>query len=205
MHRLEAVLRGENLMTTVTIPMTTNRAASLTRDMALILVGGCFLSLFAKIQIPLPFTPIPLVLQDVLAISFGILFGARRGACMVLAFLLGGALGFPAFAGGKGGLLTLMGPTAGYLIGYLLAAFTSGWVVERFQRKTAATAFIGFVAGSAVMFACGLTYLSTFVGFSKAIVLGFLPFIPGNLIKTILAVHLLKYLRVFGSVYNKSF
>lgn len=179
-------------MSILAIPHSLSRPTSLSKEIGLVFFASCFIALFAKVQIVLPFTPVPIVLQDLLCVACGVLFGSRRGAAIALAFLAQGAIGLPVFAGGAGGLAIFTGLTGGYLIGYVLAAFTAGWVIERFGRRTPATAFIGIVVGNALLFLCGVSYLSMFVGFSKAIVLGFLPFIPGNLIKTILIVQLLK-------------
>lgn len=107
-------------MSQLVISATQNRSKS--RDFVLILGSSLLMGLFAKIQIPLSFTPVPIALQDTIAIFLGILLGPRRGTLAVLAFLAQGALGFPVFAGGVGGIMKFIGPTGGYLIGYPLAA-----------------------------------------------------------------------------------
>ena len=158
------------------------------RPLFLILVGSLLLTVSAKVQVP--FYPVPMTLQTLVVLLIGVAFGWRMGSATVLAYLAQGALGFPVFAGTpeKGlGLLYMAGPTGGYLLGFALAAATTGWLAERgLDRSALGTAF-AMVAGNVVIYVCGLVWLSSFVGMEKAVAFGMLPFLFGDLMKIALA------------------
>lgn len=158
------------------------------RPLFLILVGSLLLTVSAKVQVP--FYPVPMTLQTLVVLLIGVAFGWRMGSATVLAYLAQGALGFPVFAGTpeKGlGLLYMAGPTGGYLLGFALAAATTGWLAERgLDRSAIGTAF-AMVAGNVVIYVCGLVWLSSFVGMEKAVAFGMVPFLFGDLMKIALA------------------
>ena len=158
------------------------------RPLFLILVGSLLLTASAKVQVP--FYPVPMTLQTLVVLLIGVVFGWRMGSVTVLAYLAQGALGFPVFAGTpeKGlGLLYMAGPTGGYLLGFALAAATTGWLAERgLDRSATGTAF-AMAAGNVVIYVCGLVWLSSFVGMEKAVALGMVPFLFGDLMKIALA------------------
>lgn len=154
----------------------------------LLVVGGSlFLALSAQIAIPLPFTPVPVSAQSLAVLMIGVLLGARKGAASVLLYLTEGAMGLPFFAKGAAGLAILRGTTAGYLIGFVFAAFVVGWLAERGWDRDIKSSLAAMMVGNAVIFAFGLTWLGTLVGFEKALTFGFFPFLPGMLIKLFLA------------------
>ena len=161
---------------------------SLFRTFFLILAGSLLLTLSAKIQVP--FYPVPMTLQTLVVLLIGASFGWRMGFATVLAYLAQGATGLPVFAGTpeKGlGLLYMAGPTGGYLVGFALAAGLTGWLAERgFDRSVIGTA-IAMIAGNLVIYVFGLAWLANFVGFEKAVTLGVIPFLFGDLVKIMLA------------------
>lgn len=158
------------------------------RALFLILVGSLLLTASAKVQVP--FYPVPMTLQTLVVLLIGVAFGWRMGSATVLAYLAQGALGFPVFAGTpeKGlGLLYMAGPTGGYLLGFALAAATTGWLAERgLDRSAIGTAF-AMATGNVVIYVCGLVWLSSFVGMEKAVDFGMVPFLFGDLMKIALA------------------
>ena len=158
------------------------------RPLFMILVGSLLLTVSAKVQVP--FYPVPMTLQTLVVLLIGVAFGWRMGSATVLAYLAQGALGFPVFAGTpeKGlGLLYMAGPTGGYLLGFALAAATTGWLAERgLDRSAIGTAF-AMAAGNVVIYVCGLVWLSSFVGMEKAVDFGLVPFLFGDLMKIALA------------------
>jgi len=168
------------------------RDMSLARDALLVIGGGILISLFARIAIPLPFTPVPIAMQMNVCIFLGMLLGARRGAAAVLVFLAQGAFGLPVFANGKAGLAVLLGPTGGYLIGYVVAAFLAGYIWERCKAKSERQAFLAMAIGNLAVYVLGVAHLSQITGFSKALLLGVAPFVIGDLFKLFLGVRLLK-------------
>jgi biotin transport system substrate-specific component len=157
-----------------------------TRDVLLCLLGSLLLAFSSQLSIPLWFTPIPLVVQNTLALSMGLLLGKKRGAAAVFAFLMQGALGLPVFAGGAAGFAVLMGPRAGYLVGYLVGAYLVGYLMEKTKSS-----LLAMIAGGLAIYACGASWLALFVGVDKAFMLGVAPFVLGDALKTAACVSLL--------------
>jgi biotin transport system substrate-specific component len=117
--------------------------------------------------------------------------GARRGAAATFAFLVQGSLGLPVFSNGGSGVLHILGPTGGYLIGYLVAAYVVGAIAER--RNTMASAVFALVAGNLIIYLFGASYLSAFVGIDRAFALGIVPFLIGDMLKTAVCVKILHW------------
>lgn len=162
---------------------TQSKAVVFACDLMKILGCSIVIGLFAKISIPLPFTPVPLATQPHVILLLALVLGSKRAALATAAFVLEGAMGLPVFAGGKSGLLALAGPTGGYILGYIAAAYIAGFVFEKAREKTIKTAFLSMAAGNLAIYAFGVGYLSTFVGFKSAIALGMLPFLLGDALK----------------------
>ncbi len=156
-------------------------------DWALVLAASLFIGLMAQVSVPLPFTPVPITGQTFAVLLVGAALGARRGSLAVLTYLVEGLAGMPVFAGGTGGLAHLLGPTGGYLLGFVAAAWAVGRLAERGLDRRLRSAWLAFLAGEIVLYACGLPWLAVFVGPSKALSLGLFPFLPGDLVKVILA------------------
>lgn len=158
----------------------------LLRAAVLALLGSALLTLSAKIQVP--FYPVPMTMQTLVVLLIGMAFGARLGVAAVALYLAEGAVGLPVFAGTpeKGiGLAYMLGPTGGYLLGFVLAAAVAGWMVER--RRNAEGLALAVLAGSVAIYAPGVLWLATFVGFGRALELGLVPFLWGDLLKAGLA------------------
>jgi biotin transport system substrate-specific component len=164
---------------------------SMLATIALVLLGSAVTALLARIAIPLPFTPVPITGQTLGVLLVGAALGSKRGAASMLAYLAEGSVGLPVFAGGAAGPAVLVGPTGGYLFGFVLAAWLVGRLSERSLDRRASTALPAFAAGHLAIFACGVSWLAVFVGWRSALVGGLLPFIPGAAIKTALAALLL--------------
>lgn len=160
------------------------------RNLALVVAGSLALVLSAKAQIP--FYPVPMTLQPLVVLVLGMMLGSRLGALAVLCYLGQGMLGLPVFAGTpeKGlGLAYMAGPTGGYLVGFVAAAYVTGWFAERgFDRSRLGTA-VALGAGLGVIYLCGLAWLGGFVGYSSTLLqLGLMPFVLGDLVKIALAM-----------------
>lgn len=140
-------------------------------------------ALGAFVRIPLPFTPVPVTLQTFFVLLAGAFLGSGLGSLSQASYILLGVLGVPLFTGPGSGLLYLSGPTAGYLIGFVLAAFLLGRLVR--YCRSAKTIFLSFLAADLVLLGCGIIWLKFILGYSllKLFWIGFLPFIPGNLLK----------------------
>ncbi len=168
-------------------PAIARSRAGLLYDAMLVVAGSVFISLLARVAIPLPFSPVPITGQTFAVLLVGALLGSRRGGLVVLLYLLEGVAGLPFFAGGAGGPARLAGPTGGYLIGFVVAAFAVGLLAERgWDRRVWSTA-AAMLVGNTIIYAFGLLWLERFVGAGKVLSLGLLPFIPGDLLKLGLA------------------
>ncbi len=168
------------------------RTNRLVRDIPLIIGGSLLVAAFAQIRIVLPFTPVPITGQTLAVLLVGAALGKNRAGISMLLYLGMGLAGMPVFAGGAQGLAYLTGATGGYLIGFVAAAYVVGWLAEQGLDRDIRTAFLPFLIGEMVIYAFGLIWLTVYIGdMSKALVLGFHPFLVGDAIKVALAVLLL--------------
>ena len=145
-------------------------------------------SLGAFVRIPLPFTPVPITLQTLFVLLAGILLGGNLGSISQLIYLLLGVSGVPIFTGAVSGLSYIFGPTGGYLWGFVLANL----FLARFVRyaKTNLLAIFGLVCmADFLILASGVAWLKLISGYSlgKLLFIGFIPFIPGDLLKALIA------------------
>ena len=159
------------------------------RDFLLVLLSSFLICLSGQIAFPLWFTPVPIATQNSVVLLMGALLGPRRGAAAVFVFLLQGALGLPVFSNGGFGFAHFFTPTGGYLIGYLVAAFVVGLIVER--RRTTGSLLGALLLGNLIIYLFGASYLATFVGMNKAFSLGVAPFLIGDFLKTLVSVKIL--------------
>lgn len=142
----------------------------------------------ALISIPLPFSPVPLTLQIFFTLLAGLVLGSKWGAVSQIVYLLLGGIGLPVFAGGVAGFQALVGPTAGYLWGFVLAAYVVGLFAER--TDVLGMDVCAVAVGLLVIYLFGTLLLARIAGLSliKAMSLGVVPFIPGDLVKAAVAV-----------------
>ncbi len=166
------------------------RTAARVYDALLILGGALAVSLSAYLVVRLPFSPVPITAQTLTVLLTGALLGRRRGALALATYLAEGAMGLPVFAGGMSGLPYLLGPTGGYLFGFVAAAYVTGALAERGWDRHPLTTLAALLAGNLVLYLPGLLWLSRFVG-ERALALGLWPFVPGDLLKMALAMALL--------------
>lgn len=151
---------------------------------SMLIIAGVFLLAFAS-QLSIPLEPVPLTFQSATVILIGMAYGARNGAYVVAAYLITGACGIPVFANYSFGIAPFFGPTGGYLIGFLPAAFLSGYLAEKGWARSMISSFAAACLGVSVIFLFGVTLLSLFVGFPQAITLGVMPFIVSEPVKLI--------------------
>ena len=165
---------------------------SIARDVVLVVAGILAIAASAQVRIPVPFSLVPITGQTFAVMLIAALYGPRRGVTTIVAYITSGAMGLPFFAGGGAGLAYLAGPTTGYLAGWIGAAWLIGSLMERGWSDRAWRTALAMWLGSLVIFACGVLWLSRFVGFETAFMTGFLPFIPGDLVKIALAMGVLR-------------
>jgi biotin transport system substrate-specific component len=163
------------------------------RFAALTLLGSLALAASAKLQVP--FYPVPMTMQSLVVLLLGMAFGWRLGAATVLLYLVEGTVGLPVFAGTpeKGiGIAYMMGPTGGYLIGFVAAAALTGWLAERGWDRSLWRSAVALSLGHAVLFLTGLAWLAVYVGWPRAVAFGLMPFLAGTVVKTALGVALVR-------------
>jgi biotin transport system substrate-specific component len=156
-------------------------AGALARETALVLGGAAVLALAAKVQVP--FWPVPMTLHTLAVMGFAVALGPRRAVAIFLAYLAAGAAGLPVFSGSpeRGiGIAYMVGPTGGYLAGYLVAS----WLVGALAAGRGVFGALGaMLAGLAVVYAFGLAWLALYVPSAKLLAAGLVPFLLGDLVK----------------------
>ncbi|NGX58917.1 MAG: Biotin transporter BioY [Chlamydiae bacterium] len=167
------------------------------RDLFIVLGVSMILALAAWVSIRLPFTPIPICFTAQLVLFFAVFLG-KRGAYATALYVAQGAMGLPVFSNGGCGLTYMMGPTGGYIIGFLIATYAVGTLVEKLEEKTPAKIFALLLFGNALIYIFGLPQLALLVGGENALKFGFYPFIAGDLLKLIIIHRSLKALKFFG-------
>ena len=159
------------------------------RNATLLVFGFCLLTLSAKIQVP--FWPVPMTMQTFVVLVIGMAYGWRLGGATVLAYLIAGASGLPVFAGTpeRGiGLLYMMGPTGGFLLGFLVAATVVGFLAERGWDRSFLGTGVAMIIGHAIITFLGVVWLANAFGVPKAIEVGFMPFLAASALKTVLGI-----------------
>ncbi len=155
----------------------------------LVVIGSLLLAASAQFKIPL--YPVPVTGQTLVVLLIGMTYGARLGGVTVAAYLFQGAVGLPVFAGGAFGIATLFGVTGGYLFGFLAAAVAMGKLAERGMGRTVTSTVIAMLIGNLVIYLMGATWLGSFIGFEKAVAVGVVPFLYGDVAKLIVAAGLM--------------
>jgi biotin transporter BioY len=160
-------------------------------DVALVFGFACVTAICAQISFWIG--PVPISGQTFAVLLAGALLGSRRGALSQLSYLAIGATGVPFWfaLGGAPGVARLVGPTGGYLFGFVAVAFVVGWLAERGWDRRVWTAVPAMLAGSVVLYVFGLSWLAHFVPQSNLLQVGLYPFIIGDLLKIVLAAVLL--------------
>ena len=181
-----------------------NRTSVLLRGAVLAFAGSLFVALCAQITVPL--WPVPVTGQTFAVLSVGLVCGARIGAVALLLYLIEGAIGLPVFAGGKAGWAAVIGPSGGYIWGFVLAAALVGYLAERGWDRNFFQTALAMLLGNLVLYVPGLAWLAQFYAgpgqeyieatgavsaWGASINAGLLPFLLGDLLKLILAAALI--------------
>lgn len=155
----------------------------------LVISGSLLVALAARISLPLPFTPVPLTLQNFAVLLVGLLLGRRAGFAALVLYLTEGAAGLPVFSPmGLGGIAQLLGPTGGYLMAYPVVAYLAGWIAER-DRSSFARSALAATLAEIFLFIAGVSWLMIFfhVPLVRAAQFGLYPFFFAEVMKVLLA------------------
>jgi len=155
---------------------------------AIVVTASLFVALCARVTVPLPFTPVPLTLQNFGVLVVGMTLGSRRGFAALVLYLVEGAAGMPVFnPAGPGGLLQLFGATGGFLLAYPFVAGLAGWIMERGKASFARAVAAGVLA-EVVLFAGGISWLAVLThSFAQAVRFGLYWVVFADIIKVMLA------------------
>ena len=170
------------------VPQLTSSAAY---QFLAVIVGIALLTASAHIKIP--FYPVPLTMQTLVVLGIGMIYGAGLGGATLLGYLVAGFIGLPVFAGGAG-MAYMMGPTGGYLAGFFAAAVVLGALAERGWTRNWATAAAAMLMGNVIIYLLGVGWLTSLIGWDKAVQFGLLPFLYGDALKLIIAALGVPYL-----------
>ena len=171
-------------------PHRADGSSGLLRGVILVALGTALLTLSAKVNLPLPY--VPMTLQTLVVLVIGAAYGWRLGSTTLMTYLAVGASGVPVFAGPVGGLAPFAGPTAGYLFGFVAAAFVTGWLSERGWDRSVLPLFVAMAFGHILILAAGFGWLAfgMKLGAEKAWLVGIVPFLAGSLVKNALGAAL---------------
>jgi biotin transport system substrate-specific component len=160
---------------------------SLAVDAALVVAGAAMTAGLAQVAIPL--WPVPITGQTLAVLLVGASLGAVRGALSMVLYALVGLAGAPVYSDHTAGAAVLLGPTGGYLVGFVLAAGFTGWLAQRQWERRFLAGMLAFVAGSGVVFLVGLPWLKASLDLSwqQTIASGLTPFLVGGVIKAVVA------------------
>ncbi len=167
-------------------------------DLTVVMGGSLLVALSAQVAFPLPFSPVPVTAQTLAVLLVGALLGGVRGGVSLLLYLAQGVAGLPVFAAGGAGAAYFLGPTGGYLLGFVAGATLTGLLAERGWDRRIGTTLMAMLLGTAVIYATGLAWLAVFVrmdpfgtGVENVLAVGLYPFLPGAAIKIVAAALLL--------------
>jgi biotin transport system substrate-specific component len=165
---------------------------SLAVDAGLVLAGAALTAGLAQVAIPL--WPVPITGQTLAVLLVGASLGATLGAISMVVYALAGLVGLPVYSDHTAGAAVLLGPTGGYIIGFVLAAAFTGWLAERRWERRFLAGMLAFVAGSVVVFLVGLPWLKVSLGltWSQTLAGGLYPFVIGGVIKAVVAALVLR-------------
>jgi len=161
--------------------------ATMPVKLGLVLVGSLFVALGAHAEVPM--VPVPMSLQTLAISVIGLTYGARLAAVTLLAYLAQGAMGMPVFAGGGAGLVYMMGPTGGYLVGFVAMAWLTGWMVEHGFGRGFLRLFVAAFVPAMLLFIPGALWLwaITPLDMAGAVAAGVTPFLLGGIVKSVIA------------------
>ncbi len=157
-----------------------------------IVLGSFFIAILAQITIPIPFSPVPITGQTIGVIIVGVLLGPWKGALAVISYIFEGAIGLPVFANFSAGFHVVIGPTAGYIWSFVIGAFIIGFLDKLGLTSSFILSFLSCLVVTTLILIIGALYLAILQGsLESALVMGFYPFLVGDLVKSFLSASLI--------------
>lgn len=195
------MMKSADRMVGGNVTSTHDRALEWTRQAAIVIGASLFVAVCARVTVPLPFTPVPLTMQNFGVLLVGLTLGSRRGFAALALYLAEGASGMPVFnPAGLGGLAQLLGPTGGYLLAYPFVAGLAGWIMERGNgrdmepnkmeqnKMSFARAAVAGLLAEILLFASGISWLAVLThSFAQAVRFGLYWFVFAEIIKVMFA------------------
>lgn len=168
-----------------------------TKNMIIIAMITAIMCIISPFSIPLPFTPIPISLANLIIYIACCILGSKKGLVSVLLYILIGSVGLPVFSGFSGGLSKLAGPTGGYLIGFIFCAVFTGIFVEKFEDKIYMYS-VGMIIGTIICYGFGTAWLAfqMKLSFVQALFMGVIPYLLGDGLKIVVSTALGYTLRI---------
>ncbi|MBN2374021.1 biotin transporter BioY [bacterium] len=159
-----------------------------------VMLFAILMTLGAFVRIHLPFTPVPITLQTLFMLLSGAFLGCGWGTVSMGFYLILGALGLPVFAGASSGILYILGPTGGYLLGFMIGAWIVGHIIGSGSCPSWKLIISSFSLATISLYVLGITQLMLWsrTSLKNALFMGFIPFIPGDILKILLAASILK-------------
>ena len=170
------------------------------RDITVIGLMVALLCISSYIAFPLPFTPIMITSQTIIINLIALTMNTKKGVLSIIVFYLIGAIGVPVFSGGRSGIGTLVGPSGGYFLGFLLTVLVITLIKGKnlnLRKSIILTVFVGMT----IIYICGATWMGYYNGlsFMENLKVSILPFIPGDIIKCVLASYIaVKINKIYG-------
>ena len=162
-------------------------ARGIVMDVVLVSAGAALTAIAAQVVIPL--WPVPITGQTLAVLLVGSALGALRGTLSMLLYAVLGIVGLPVFSGADSGITVILGPTGGYIVGFVFAAAFTGWIAQRSWDRKILRSILGFLGGTVATFAIGLPWLALSLGLNleQTLVAGLYPFIIGGVVKMVIA------------------
>jgi biotin transport system substrate-specific component len=159
------------------------------KQMALVSLFAALTAIGGIYSFPLPLSPVPITLQSLVTLLAGLILGSRLGALSQIVYIALGVAGLPVFSKGQAGIGVLLGPTGGYLLGFIAAAYIIGLLTERNESNSFSKLFFIFILATLIIYILGVGRLIMVTGipFGKALVSGMFYFLPGDLLKVVIS------------------